>query len=59
MNSSRINDWLTLIANVAVVGGIVFLAIELRQNNKLLRPGWRTATSSCSINDRPRPKMVG
>ena len=37
MNSSKINDWLTLIANVAVVGGIVFLAIEIGQNNELLR----------------------
>lgn len=37
MNSSRINDWLTLVANVAVVGGIVFLAIEISQNNELLR----------------------
>ena len=37
MNSSKINDWLTLIANIAVVGGIVFLAIEISQNNELLR----------------------
>jgi hypothetical protein len=37
MNSAKFNDWLTLIANVAVVGGIVFLAIEIRQNNELLR----------------------
>lgn len=37
MDSSRINNWLTLIANVAVVGGIVFLAIEISQNNELLR----------------------
>ena len=37
INSSKINEWLTLIANVAVVGGIVFLAIEISQNNELLR----------------------
>ena len=37
MNRSQINDWLALIANLAVVGGIVFLAIEIRQNNELLR----------------------
>jgi hypothetical protein len=37
MNSSKINEWLTLTANVAVVGGIVFLAIEISQNNELLR----------------------
>ena len=37
VNNSKINDWLTFIANVAVVGGIIFLAIELHQNNELLR----------------------
>jgi hypothetical protein len=43
MNSSKINHWLTLIANVAVVGGIVFLAIEISQNNELLRSESRQA----------------
>ena len=43
MNSSKINDWLSLIANVAVVGGIVFLAIEIGQNNELLRSESRQA----------------
>lgn len=43
MNSAKLNDWLTLIANIAVVGGIVFLAIELRQNNELLRSESRQA----------------
>jgi hypothetical protein len=37
MNSAKINAWLKLIANLAVVGGVVFLAIEIRQNNELLR----------------------
>ena len=43
MNSSKINDWLALVANVAVVGGILFLTIELRQNNALLRSESRQA----------------
>jgi hypothetical protein len=43
MNSSKINDWLTLVANVAVVGGIVFLAIEISQNSELLRSESRQA----------------
>ena len=43
MNSSKINDWLTLVANIAVVGGIVFLAIEISQNNELLRSESRQA----------------
>jgi len=36
-------EWLTLIANVAVVGSIIFLAIEIRQNNELLRSESRQA----------------
>jgi len=43
MNSSKVNEWLTLIANVAVVGGIIFLVIEIRQNNELLRSESRQA----------------
>jgi hypothetical protein len=36
LEADRLNRWLTLVANVAVVAGIVFLAFELRQNNELL-----------------------
>ena len=43
MNNAKVNEWLTLIANVAVVGGIIFLAIEIRQNNELLRSESRQA----------------
>jgi hypothetical protein len=43
MNSSRINDWLTLVANLAVVCGIVFLAVEVPQNNALARSESRQA----------------
>ena len=32
MNSQKLNDWLTLAANVGVIAGIVILAIEIRQN---------------------------
>jgi hypothetical protein len=37
MNNSKLNDWMTLTANVAVLAGIVFLGLELQQNNELLR----------------------
>ena len=37
MEKIRLNDWLSLSANFAVVAGIIFLGIELRQNNSLLR----------------------
>ena len=37
MDANRFGGWLTLGANIGVVVGIIFLAIELRQNNELLR----------------------
>ena len=32
MDTDQINRWLTLVANLAVVAGIFFLAVEIRQN---------------------------
>lgn len=32
MNLDSLNKWLTLLANLGVVAGIIFLAIEIRQN---------------------------
>jgi len=49
MTGAKFNEWLTLIANVAVVGGIVFLAIEIRQNNELLRSESRQALVSNDV----------
>lgn len=37
MNAGKVNDWLTLVANVAVVAGIFFLAYEIRQNSEAVR----------------------
>jgi hypothetical protein len=36
MDSDRINRWLTLGANIGVLIGIVFLAVEIRQNRESL-----------------------
>ena len=36
MDTGKLNSWLTLLANVGVLVGIFFLAIELRQNNELM-----------------------
>ncbi len=36
MKTESLSRWLTLGANLGVIAGIVFLAIELRQNNDLL-----------------------
>ena len=37
MNADRLNQWLTLGANVGVLTGIVFLALEIRQNSELAK----------------------
>ena len=36
MDSDRLQTWLTLGANIAVLVGIVFLAVEIRQNSEHL-----------------------
>ncbi len=35
MNTERINKWLTLLANFGVLVGIIFLAVEVRQSNRI------------------------
>jgi hypothetical protein len=36
MDNAKLNKWLTLLANMSVVAGIVFLGIEVRQNTQTL-----------------------
>ena len=36
MNLNKLNQWLTLSANFGVIAGIIFLAVEIQQNNELL-----------------------
>lgn len=36
MKPSELNDWLTLVANISVLAGIVFLALELQQTRTAL-----------------------
>lgn len=36
MDKHKLNEWLALTANFAVVVGILFLVVEIRQNNALL-----------------------
>jgi hypothetical protein len=50
MDSDRLNRWLTLIANAAVIAGIVFLGLELRQNTEMMRAQSRTEMSQGAIN---------
>jgi hypothetical protein len=42
MKSSRYAEWLSVTANFAVVAGIIFLAVELQQNNALQQSEART-----------------
>ena len=50
MDTDRLNRWLTLVANLAVVAGIIFLALELRQNNDLLEAQARATLSANRLN---------
>jgi len=37
MKSDRINQWLTLVANIGVIFGLILVALELQQNSELMR----------------------
>ena len=37
MKLDKLNSWLTLLANLGVILGIIFLALEVRQNEETLR----------------------
>lgn len=37
MNQSTVDRWLTLVANVGVLGGLIFVGFEIRQNTSQLR----------------------
>ena len=35
MKLDKVNQWLSLVVNLGVVAGIVFVAVEVRQNNQM------------------------
>jgi len=35
MDTDRVNRWLSLLANVGVIAGIIFLAVEIQQSNRI------------------------
>lgn len=47
MDIEKINQWLSLLANIGVLAGIVFLAIELQQNTQMMQ-----AQTRDSITDK-------
>ncbi len=46
MRSEKLNWWLTLVANLGVIGGLIFLGYETRQNRSQMR-----AEAAYSINE--------
>lgn len=50
VNADKLNKWLALIANVAVVAGIVFLALELNQNSRMMKTQTRNAITESILN---------
>jgi len=53
MDFDQTNRWLTLVANLAVIAGILVLAIELRQNTQQLRAqsyqAWNAANTAIDM----------
>ena len=49
MHIERIDKWLTLLANLGVLIGIVFLVVEVRQSNRIA-----IATTEISVRDQYR-----
>ncbi len=47
MNAEYVNKWLTLLANIGVLVGIVFLVLEIQQSNRIA-----LATTEMSIHDK-------
>ena len=49
----KLNQWLTLLANVGVLAGIVFLAVELQQNTQELKlqsyQAWQAANNEINM----------
>jgi hypothetical protein len=50
VNADKINKSLALVANVAVVAGIVFLALELNQNSRMMKTQTRNAITESILN---------
>ena len=37
MKSKKVNRWITLVANAGVIGGLIFLGVEIQQNTNTTR----------------------
>jgi hypothetical protein len=50
MNMDNLNKWLALAANVGVIAGIIFLAIEIQQNTEMMRSQTRDNMAGKQLN---------
>ena len=50
VSADKINKWLALVANVAVVIGIVFVALQLNQNSRMMKTQTRNAITESILN---------
>jgi hypothetical protein len=50
MNMNKLNQWLTLAANLGVIAGILFVAVEIQQNNELLEAEARYNHKETRVN---------
>ena len=51
MKSKKLNQWLTLGANLAVLAGLILLIIEISQNNEMMRAQTRSDVSYAIIDN--------
>ena len=51
MDSDRLNRWLTLGANLAVLVGLVFLVVEINRNNEMMRAQTRSGITDAIIDN--------
>ena len=51
MDADRLNRWLTLTANVAVLVGIFFLAAEISQNTEMMRAQINQSRAEASMSE--------
>ncbi len=51
MNIEKLNPWLTLMGNIGIVAGIVFLGIEMHQNTNAMLAASRQAVMETAQNE--------
>lgn len=50
MKIEKMNHWLTLMANVGVIVGIIFLGVEIQQNTSMMKAQTRNSMTELLVN---------